>query len=61
VSAEDVHVLPLHDLLEHNSDSPECMCDPQVEIVGASLLIIHNSYDGREEEEPQESEDASPE
>jgi len=53
VSREDVHVVPIGDLLEHNTESAECFCDPRVEVVGAALVIIHNSLDGREEEEDQ--------
>ena len=47
----DQHVFPLNDLLPHNTDGCECMCDPAIEVVGGVLLIVHNSYDGREEEE----------
>ena len=27
------------------------MCDPKVELHGAILVVIHNSYDGREQDE----------
>jgi hypothetical protein len=52
VSDEDVHVVPLNDLLEHSTDSAECMCDPKVLVDGAVLIYVHNSYDGREDREP---------
>ena len=48
---EDVHVVPLNDLLPHTEIGADCMCDPRIEIVGGRLLIVHNSYDGREEKE----------
>jgi len=51
MSKDDVHVVPLNDLLSHNTDSSECRCDPKIEVDGGHLLIIHNSYDGREDGE----------
>lgn len=43
----DVHVLPVDDLKEH-VESVDCPCQPYVEVIGASLLIVHHSWDGRE-------------
>ena len=45
---EDLHVFPLDDLLPHSTESTECMCDPEIEVCGGKLIIIHNAYDGRE-------------
>ena len=50
MAENDVHVVPLNDILEHSNDS-DCWCDPEVNIVGADLVIVHNSFDGREERE----------
>jgi len=47
----DQHVIPLEDLLPHTEKGTECMCDPRCEVHGAVLVVIHNSFDGREEEE----------
>ena len=47
--AEDQHVIPLNDLLEHDTDSKECWCDPEIKVEGAVLVVVHNSFDGREE------------
>jgi len=47
MSAEDIHVVPLNDLKEHTL-SADCDCEPTVEVVGARLLYIHNSWDHRE-------------
>jgi hypothetical protein len=47
---EDLHVVPLDDLFPH-SDGTECLCSPRVEVHGAKLLIIHNSFDGREDDD----------
>lgn len=46
--AGDLHVYPIDDLFPHNEADCDCPCDPEVEVVGASLLIIHNAYDGRD-------------
>lgn len=44
----DVQVVPLDDLLEHSDEGTECWCDPRIEVEGAGLLVVHNSFDGRE-------------
>lgn len=43
----DIHVVPEHDLREHE-DLRQCPCRPQVEEVCGGAVVIHNSYDGRE-------------
>ena len=49
---EDLHVFPIGDLLPHTTeDGAECLCDPTVEAHGGKLIIIHNSFDGREDNE----------
>jgi hypothetical protein len=45
------HIYPLNDLKEHLIDGPEaalgkCECKPVLKEGG--LLIVHNSFDGRE-------------
>ena len=47
----DQHIVPLDDLLPHAVIGTRCMCDPKIELYGAVLVIIHNSYDGREQDE----------
>ena len=47
----DIHVSPIDDLLPHDCTSPNCMCDPKVIVEGGKLVYIHNSYDGREDDE----------
>jgi len=44
----DTHVFPLNDLREHVTEGVDCPCNPTVEVIGASLLIIHNAFDNRE-------------
>lgn len=41
-----IHVVPINDLEEH-SDDTTCKCNPVVE-VHEEILVIHNSFDGRE-------------
>jgi hypothetical protein len=42
------HVLPINDLEEHE-ESSYCKCDPEVQVQeNGNVLIIHNSFDGRE-------------
>jgi len=42
-----INILPLDDLYEHIA-TEMCECNPRVETINNSLLIIHNSYDLRE-------------
>ncbi len=52
-SAHHVHVLPVNDLIEHDSEGGDCVCGPTVEAVfrgdGTNgWLTTHHSLDGRE-------------
>ncbi len=46
-----VHVYPENDLLPHITEGLGCPCNPTVENVEGGVLVIHNSYDGREKAE----------
>lgn len=46
----DIDVVPTNDSKEHISGSG-CECNPKVEVEGACLIFIHNSYDFREVKE----------
>lgn len=49
------HVYPVNDLKEHDTESPACHCNPTVELQdNGGLVVIHNSYDGRELKERNE-------
>ena len=39
-----IHIYPLNDVYEHDTESEFCKCNPKIE----DKLIIHNSFDGRE-------------
>lgn len=41
------NILPINDLKEHLEDST-CRCQPQVIYENGEMIIIHNSFDGRE-------------
>ena len=41
------HVLPTNDLKEH-TESEKCECNPTIKTVDKSMIIVHNSFDGRE-------------
>lgn len=46
---DDIHVYPLKDLREHVLVGTDCPCEPEVHIAGgATLVIVHNSFDHRE-------------
>lgn len=51
-----VHVVPVGDLVEHDTDGGECICGPSAEAVfreegSAGWLMTHHSLDGREARE----------
>jgi hypothetical protein len=51
-----VHVVPVNDLVEHDTDGPDCVCGPTVEPVdrddgSLGWLVVHHSLDGRERAE----------
>jgi hypothetical protein len=44
-----VHVYPLNDEIEHDTDGDDCLCTPDIEEVeGGGIVVIHHSLDGRE-------------
>lgn len=42
------HIYPVNDIIEHDLDTTTCECQPKIEEVNGEMLVIHNSYDGRE-------------
>ncbi len=45
---ETVHVLPLEDLKPHIEAGEYCHCKPRVVQYSDGVMVVHNSYDGRE-------------
>lgn len=43
---ESVHVIPVDDIYPHKEDGFDCHCSPRLEEKG--LIVVHNSFDGRE-------------
>lgn len=41
------HILPVGDLKKHSEEST-CECHPKVIFENGNMIIVHNSYDGRE-------------
>ena len=41
-------VIPLNDIMPHDEESTVCPCEPKLEIIDGEMLLIHNSFDGRE-------------
>lgn len=48
--AEKIHVVPVNDLREHETDGKKCWCKPRLSTENENI-IIHNSMDRREEYE----------
>ena len=51
-----VHVFPVNDIIEHNTDTDDCVCGPTAEPVivddgSCGWVIVHHSLDGREANE----------
>ena len=52
------HVVPLNDLEDHDAECMHrpygfhplchCKCNPRHEVVGEGMVVVHNSFDGRE-------------
>lgn len=44
-------VVPVNDIKPHTEEDTTCECNPTVESHEGGLLVIHNSFDGREKQE----------
>lgn len=42
-----INIYPLDDLKEHIFDST-CECNPRIELEEGEMILVHNSFDGRE-------------
>ena len=47
----DIHILPVNDIVLHE-EVANCACLPKLSIQEDDVIIVHNSYDGREYLEP---------
>lgn len=45
---ETRHIVPVDDIVDHNTYSDECICGPDFEWVEGTKMVLHHSLDGRE-------------
>lgn len=45
-----INVLPINDIYSHLEDSA-CKCNPKVIFENGEMIVVHNSFDGREYKE----------
>jgi len=44
-----IHVHPVNDIEKHTLEGTQCKCSPEVMVsTDAEIVVIHNSFDGRE-------------
>ena len=48
MAESDIHVYPVNDKREHFTEGPGCPCEPEIKVVGAALIYVHNAWDHRE-------------
>ena len=41
-----IHVYPINDLIPHNTESNDCVCNPTIDVENG--IVIHDSMDRRE-------------
>lgn len=47
-----IHVFPVNDLKDHDIEGTQCTCIPKVIIEpDCDIIVMHNSFDGREKDE----------
>jgi len=56
VDSGSVHVTPMDDLIEHDTDSDDCICGPTSKPIpredgSMGWVVTHHSLDGREHSE----------
>lgn len=42
-----IHIIPVNDLKEHE-ELTTCECCPSVQFENGEMIVVHNSFDGRE-------------
>lgn len=43
-----LHIVPVNDLREHDEQTEACWCQPRLEREGRTIIVVHQSADGRE-------------
>ena len=50
--ADNWHVVPSNDLIQHNTEGMDCECNPRIQKQpNGAYVITHHSWDGREAHE----------
>ena len=42
-----LHVFPIGDIEEHDTENTTCWCVPEITEEYGQIIIIHNAFDGR--------------
>ena len=42
------HIYPVNDTQQHDLEAVGCVCAPKIMFEEGDMLIVHNSFDGRE-------------
>lgn len=42
-----IHIYPLNDIEEHETDNTSCWCVPEIKEQHGQIIVIHNAFDGR--------------
>ncbi len=43
-----IHVYPLNDVREHDTESTLCPCKPRIDWSGPEAIVVHHAWDHRE-------------
>ena len=43
-----IHTYPTSDIIEHDTETENCPCQPKIVAYGNNKHIIHNAFDDRE-------------
>lgn len=58
---QTVHTFPVRDVVDHNTESDDCICGPDIIYVGnGGKQVIHHSMDGREHHEDDHDAESCP-
>jgi hypothetical protein len=51
--SETIHVVPVDDLVGHESVQDACACGPHVEFFPRGTVVVHHALDGRRGHDPE--------
>ena len=47
-----IQIYPVYDSEEHNLEDTTCKCNPEIIFDEPEIIVVHNSFDGREKSNP---------